>query len=44
MDFVGGGKVKCGGLAFPQRLKPDLFCATYGATEVAPFQNGLVTH
>jgi hypothetical protein len=23
----------------PQRLKPGLFCGTYGAAEAAPFQN-----
>ena len=32
-------KVDLGIIAFPPRLKPDLFWATYGATEVAPFQD-----
>ena len=32
-------KVDLGIIAFPPRLKPDLFWTTYGATEVAPFQD-----
>ena len=31
--------MELGIIAFPPRLKPDLFWTTYGATEVAPFQD-----